>query len=643
MEAGGGLFLQPQSVRYRGSEDELYWNAVFAPLGAKILSGGVFDKTRSFEGTTLGQAIFWSTRNIQAHAVTRDVSCLYLPQRGFGDMPGLTAMEYGPEWQVLVQGEKEAKSYRSNPSAENCLDLNHEGTYATAPPVLAERQLGTGRIVCYPISALFTGLNHRNPLWADIVECNGGGGKPSHSMKMQMNAYRWLAEPSRGLDGFGTLAETTYKPVQFPSKVDWNQYQFARTPAMEKSITYPDGQIVRLSAPAAGIRGIFGAHSAHSDGSGSVADYARAAKAAGLSFIVFADPLERLTKAALDKLKADCAASSKCGDFYACPGIEFTDGIGNRWAFWGETVVWPDSSFSEGTFTYSQWDGQRIHHYGQFMSACQYGGSALLDYQQFRHNGAHPENLWDFFDYLPLVYEKDRLIADNENEYLFGLRDLRSAAVASFTRVRSPADVVAAARVCFTGMKDLPSAKAVLNCRGAKYASCLCGGPIREPRARRRQLGGHQFADGKQLAIYPAVRSGYACALRFARRRASPRSRCWMPTGDPSAVFSATAIRSCRANSSWSPISSTIWCWRRPTLRARRRFPITSGSFASRPGSSVAGTTPTSWGQPPCVGGQTGANSSTPPKTSVTAPTIVCGDGTRPAPLWACRRPTKPV
>ena len=79
------------------------------------------------------------------------------------------------------------------------INLNVEGTYASAPPVLAVRQLGKGRIVCYPISDLFTGQNHRNPLWADIVECNGdrAAGRPSHSMKMQMNAYRWLAEPSQ--------------------------------------------------------------------------------------------------------------------------------------------------------------------------------------------------------------------------------------------------------------------------------------------------------------------------------------------------------------------------------------------------------------------------------------------------------------
>jgi hypothetical protein len=457
VEEGGGLFIQPQPVRYPGDDDERYWNAMLAPLGAKILHEGIFDKTRTFQGQTLGKADFWHTRNIVAHPVTKGVTCLCLPLHGFGEFPGVPAMEYGPPWQVLVRGEREARSYRSN--ADNVLDLGAKGSYGEAPPVLAVRSLGKGRIACYAIATLFTGMNHRNPLWADIVECRGdrAAGRPSHSMTMQMNAYRWLAEPSAGSAEFGTHVDEPYEPVRFPGKIDWDVH---RWPA----------------AVAGGIRGVFGAHSGHSDGSGTVADYVRAAKAAGLSFLVFADPLEQLTEARLRRLKADCAEASARGDFYACPGIEFTDGAGNRWAFWGESLVWPETSFSSDKFIHVQWDGRRMHHYGKYAVACQFPGSALLDYAQLRRNGAHPENLWWFYHYLPLVYEKDRLIADNQSEYLFGLRDMRWAAVASFTRIRAPADVASAAGACFTGMKDLPSAKAALNTRCvASWAATQAG------------------------------------------------------------------------------------------------------------------------------------------------------------------------
>jgi hypothetical protein len=366
-------------------------------------------------------------------------------------------MRYSPAWTVLVRGEAEAHSYKSGD--DHVLDLNVEGTYSSAPPVVAVRQLGKGRVLCYPISNLFTGQNHRNPLWADIVEQSGdrAADRPSHSMKLQMNAYRWLAEPARDQKDYGTYVQEPYQPIRFPAKVAW------------------DGP---FGTPRHGIRGIFGTHSAYSDGSGTVADYVAAAKAAGLSFIVFNDPLERLTKETFAKLKADCVAASAGGDFYACPGVEFTDGVGNRWAVWGEKVVWPAASFSNpsGSLKYVQWDGQRLHCYGQYICACDFAGSGLLDYRQLRRNGSHPENLWWFYHYFPLVYEKDRLVADNEGEYLFGMRDLRWAAVASFTRVRSPADLPAAAGACFTGMKDLSSARAALNTRATAYFAAETAG-----------------------------------------------------------------------------------------------------------------------------------------------------------------------
>ena len=40
----------------------------------------------------------------------------------------------------------------TDPTCDNVIDLNAEGTYAEAPPVLAVRSLGKGRIVCYPFT-----------------------------------------------------------------------------------------------------------------------------------------------------------------------------------------------------------------------------------------------------------------------------------------------------------------------------------------------------------------------------------------------------------------------------------------------------------------------------------------------------------
>ena len=347
-------------------------------------------------------------------------------------------------------------------------------------------------------------------------------------MKMQMNAYKWLAEPSHGRKDFGTYAMERYRPIQFPATND-----------LDHAAVMSGKFAANVSS---GIRGIFGAHSAYSDGSGTVADYVKVAKAAGLSFLVFNDPLEKLTEEKLNRLKADCIEVSKRGDFYACPGVEFTDGIGNRWAAWSPKVNWPETSFREGPTTYLQWDRQRAHHWGKYIASCQYARSALLDYKQLRANGSHPENLWAFFDYLPFVYDKDRLIADNTSEYLFGLRDLRWASVAAFTRVRSPADVAAVATTCFAGIRDLPSLKAGYAAfgRSALYAS---QGPV---------IAAWDGISAMETNWqYTRGANGRVCASSSGQMRVSPRSRCWTRTMDRFAAFWGMAPRNWLATSNW--------------------------------------------------------------------------------------------
>ncbi|HEY3418276.1 MAG TPA: hypothetical protein VGM23_15470, partial [Armatimonadota bacterium] len=306
---GGGLLLQPIPVRYPNSEDETYWNYVFAPLGVQLLHEGAFDATRAFEGPAVGKIKYWTTRNIAVHPVTTGVKTLCLPQTFMGSLPGTVAMQYTPDWQVVVRGEKEAMSYLSG--TDNVNHFDKPGTYKNAPPVLAVREMGKGRLACLPLATVYTGANYLNPVWGNVFETAGDrkSGIPSDGLTLLMNSYRWLAEPARQDPTFGTYTFPPYKPVQYPPTTSWDGW----TPG---------------AAQPTGSRGIFGLHTTYSDGKGTVADYARAGKAAELSFIVFADPLEQLSPEKLKALKADCAASSTA-DFYACPGIEFTDGVGN--------------------------------------------------------------------------------------------------------------------------------------------------------------------------------------------------------------------------------------------------------------------------------------------------------------------------
>ena len=93
------------------------------PLGVGILHEGAFDKTRSYEGFTNAKATFWYTRNVKTHPITEGVKWLYLPLHAFNPFPGVPALRYARDWQVIVAGEPEAKSYRSGTDQQINLDV----------------------------------------------------------------------------------------------------------------------------------------------------------------------------------------------------------------------------------------------------------------------------------------------------------------------------------------------------------------------------------------------------------------------------------------------------------------------------------------------------------------------------------------
>jgi len=473
---GGGLFVLLQAHRYPGSDDETYFNHLLGGFGVRFLHEGVWDPKRTFlspKTLTLPAWEYFLTSNITRHAVTEGVERLYLPKMLF-TRPAVAAFGLGNEWTTVVAGEPSARSFAQS-RTDNRPDWSRPGTYAAAPPIAAVRPFGKGRVFVYAAPHMHVFANYGNRLWPHVLESAGdaANARPSHGNRLVIGALKWLGQPSRAVEGFGTYRDSPPRAVTFPKSVNWDRHTFGRVVPDEALAAYADGRPIALPPAAAGIRGVIGAHTSLTDGEGDVAAYVAAARKAGLKFLVFTDPLELLTPAKLQKLHDDCAAASKPGDFVAAAGIEYTDAPGNRWAAWGRKVVYPPKHFDYRGRKFTLWDGRRVHLTGRYEILCGFRPNGLIDYGSLRRAPAHAANMWWFFRVFPFAYDGGKLIADNLDAYLRALADLRRVDVASFTRIRSPDEVPAAAGRCVTVVRDLDYARKWLDSRCSSWTHPL--------------------------------------------------------------------------------------------------------------------------------------------------------------------------
>ncbi len=422
VSSGGGLIVLPNLRRYPGQAIDEYYNLVLAGFGVQVLREGIWDPSHHFTDTgTLAfpPAPYFTTTQVKRHAVTRGVERLVLPKTYEGH-PAVAALTYSKDWTVVVTAKDTAQSYKLD--AGYFFDLKQPGSYKTAPPIVAVREFGKGRVFCYPLPLAHLSLNFGNPRWPHTVETGDAQAKqPSFSHQMVLNALAWLSEPSQQLADFGQRKiPESVPPVQWKDKVQ------------------PPAPPPAAKGPIALHRGIIGVHSNLSDGQGSVEEYARAAAAAKLQFLIFAESLEQLTADKWRILAEKCRDLSKKGPVTLLPGYEYSDINGTRWAMWGRQVVYPRSDL------FAQ-DGKRIFRDGNLCTACNYSARMLLDYKKLPGD---PANLWWYYNVPLWVYDEDKLVADNLSQYLLAWDNLYAVTASCFTRIKSPRNVAAAARRC---------------------------------------------------------------------------------------------------------------------------------------------------------------------------------------------------
>lgn len=297
-------------------------NQLLQPFGIEILNEAIVDEKNFYRQTRYLQYYFCKTTNIdREHPIGKGLKEIWYPlmhslSEGYGTMP---IRVLSNEWRIIVRAADIARSSK--------------GTYQSAPPILAARQYGKGRIVVFPTHTTYWINAGYHRIWEQICMEKGDG------FKLLDNIYRWLSEPSLTSGVFGGFIEPKEeaKPQPTPVSPESVAATDVYTLILQASGRKPVKRIEHTPKVLKDFVGIIGVRTDYSrlkpnkygGGWGSVAEYCQRAKKLGYSFIVFTELLEHMNAEKWAKLVADCKAQTT-EDFVALPGIEYEDGWGNK-------------------------------------------------------------------------------------------------------------------------------------------------------------------------------------------------------------------------------------------------------------------------------------------------------------------------
>lgn len=342
------------------------------------------------------------------------------------------SFDLSADWTAVVRG---ADSMRSKP------DIRHDEYLQpwmpkepgpAAPPLLAIRQAGKGRIAVGAIRYywIFTPPSHCPT--AEAMLSAGAGEKPSDWLKVFANVLRWLAEPSlkEGKGGATTPEAVLNPPVQVwpiqPPR-DWTKQAAIRD-------IKDQGQ----------TPGLIGARTALSSGTGSVADYVAAAKAAGLKFIVFLEDSLKMDQARWDKLVEACAAASD-KEFAAVPGLTYEDAQGNHLYAFADEVKFPKPAMllADGRLATNHSNRTKAYfdYVNEFLQQ-----HVLSGFWRHNDNWLHPAD-YKLYNSFPIVsFEDGKAIDDAFDFYRYSMGIGACQAPLAFEIMTSPEQVARRAK-----------------------------------------------------------------------------------------------------------------------------------------------------------------------------------------------------
>jgi len=326
VQEGGGIAIWHQEA-YNSYK---VTNELLQHLDAEILPESVADEKNYFRQKNYLHHFFAFTRNIEASPLADGVKELIYPL-GYKQAGGATlTFKVSQSWNVVIKGEKEARSYSFLPHQEG------KGTYESAPPLLAIREYGKGRIVLFPSHPTYWIHAGYHRIWEGICLDKGDG------WRLVTNILDWLSEPSKGK--FGGFSEVAPPPPQPPTGVaSTDPYQALIMAGGRKFIT----ELTHKKRPVKDFTGIIGVYTNYSKGRGSVEEFCHTAKEEGYSFIVFTEDFEMMDEEKWKRLVEDC---KKCTSesFIAIPGIEIKNTAGDTFISF-DLPRWPEKEWLDVT------------------------------------------------------------------------------------------------------------------------------------------------------------------------------------------------------------------------------------------------------------------------------------------------------
>lgn len=314
LQTGGGILVIPDLHRHRIIG---HLNELLDEYGVEVLYAPVRESDpakapalRAYRAAKAGL-----TDQITPHPVTEEVARVQYPI--FGEMT--VTFRADESWTTVLRASESASARTTDGRG-----------YDSAPPLVACREVGPGRMVIFSThSSPFT-LNPYHFMWDGgrfINEADGG--------RLLGNVYSWLAEPSLASGALGG-----FMPVQQPEVFDI-------TPRLVEN---PIPEVTRgpLGPPHPVL---IGAQSSLTGGADSIAEMCARAKARGWEGIVFTEDAEVLTDQGWEEMVRACDAATDAG-FLAVPGVRFPGlETGNEGIVFHLRKPWPEINWRDTAFT----------------------------------------------------------------------------------------------------------------------------------------------------------------------------------------------------------------------------------------------------------------------------------------------------